>query len=36
MGSDYREVECIDEAVKMRQQKEVLVQLIIEYEQKIQ
>jgi hypothetical protein len=36
MGGDYREVECIDEGEKLRQQKEVLVQLIIEYEHKIE
>lgn len=35
MGGDFREAECIDEATRLRQQREILVQLNVEYEEEI-
>ena len=35
MGGKFREVECEDEGVKVRQRKEILLQLIVEYEEEI-
>lgn len=31
MAGDFREAECIDESTRLRQQREILVQLIVEY-----
>nr|BAJ98305.1 predicted protein [Hordeum vulgare subsp. vulgare] len=31
MGGDFREAECVDEVSKLRQQREILIQLIAEY-----
>jgi hypothetical protein len=33
MAGDFREAECIDESTRLRQQREILVQLIVEYEE---
>jgi uncharacterized protein YlxW (UPF0749 family) len=35
MGGDFREAECVDEASRVRQQRELLVQLVVEYEEEI-
>lgn len=35
MGGDFRESECVDESTRLRQQRELLIQLIVEYEEEI-
>jgi hypothetical protein len=35
MGGDFREAECVDEASRLREQREVLIQLVVEYEEEI-
>lgn len=35
MAADFKESECIDEVAKIQQQREILIQLIIEYENQI-
>lgn len=35
MGGDFREAECVDEASRVREQRELLVQLVVEYEEEV-